>query len=151
MAIKENLSSVLRGEESVDLSLQARERLESLAHDAHVEGRITTLRDECAARIKQGGASHAVEYLLAAACALNGEVERAHQTLLTLGEKLAAEKSWEPLAAVAERALGLEDTQAAARLLVKAHEGLRKDPARIEALERAWSIIPDDAPSKIVT
>src|SRR5689334_11285210 len=103
MAIRETLSSVLRGDEAADLSPKARERLESLAHEAQAEGRVTLLRDECAGRLKQGGASHAVEYLLAASCAWNGEIERAHQTLLVLGEKLAAEKQWETLAAVAER------------------------------------------------
>src|SRR5262249_3146257 len=34
--------------------------------------------------------------------------------------------------------------QAAARLLVEAHEGLGKDPARLDALSRAWAIMPDD-------
>ena len=102
------------------------------------------VRDECAARVKQAGASFGVEYLLAGACALNGEIERAHQTLLALGDKLAAAKRWEPLAAVAERALDLEETHAAARLLVSAHEGLKVDPARLDALERAWAINPDD-------
>lgn len=144
MAIHDTLSSVLRGEDAAELSPEARERLETLAHEGQVERRIALLRDECAARIKQGGATPAVEYLLAAACALNGEVERAHQTLLTLGEKLAVAKQWEPLAAVAERALALEESQAAARLLVRAHEGLGKDPARIEALERAWALMSED-------
>src|SRR4029079_16530130 len=74
----------------------------------------------------------------------NGETERAHQTLLTLGEKLQAEKQWEPLAAVAERALEIQSTHAAARLLVAAHEALKKDPARIDALQRAFAITPSD-------
>ncbi len=77
-------------------------------------------------------------------CALNGEVERAQQTLLPLGEKLADDQKWEPLAAVAERSLALLQTHAAARLLVRAHEGLGKDPERIDALSRAWAIMPDD-------
>src|SRR5213075_2635795 len=102
------------------------------------------LRDECGGRLKQPNASHGVEYLLAAACAHHGEVERAMQTLLALGDKLAADKEWEPLVAVAERALELEPTQAGAKLLVRAHEAIKKDPARLEALERAWQIIPDD-------
>src|SRR5262249_5246137 len=38
----------------------------------------------------------------------------------------------------------LEESDAAARLLVQAHEGLKKDPERIRALERAWEISPDD-------
>src|SRR5207247_664629 len=61
-----------------------------------------------------------------------------------LGEKLAAEKQWEPLASVAERALEIDHTQAAARLLVEAHEGLGQEPARIEALQRAFAISPTD-------
>src|SRR5207237_9463767 len=119
-----------------------REALEEIAHAAQAEGRLAAVREECASRLRQGNAPLAVEYLLAAVCALNGEVERAHQTLLALGEKLATAKQWEPLAAVAERALALEETHAAARLLVRAHEGLGRDPARLEALERAFAIVP---------
>ena len=142
--IAEQLSRILRGEDAADLGASARASLETLAHDAQAAGQITRVRDEAAARLRQGNASLAVEYLLAAACTLNGEVERGTQSLLALGEKLAAESRWEPLAAVAERALALQETQAAARLLVKAHEGLAKDPARLEALERATLIIPED-------
>jgi transcription elongation factor GreA len=144
MSFRDDLSAVLRGDRAADLAPADREWLETLAHEAQAAGEAVTVRNECAGRIKQGGASGAVEYLLAAACALNAEVERAHQTLLTLGERLAAAHQWEPLAAVAERALALEETHAAARLLVRAHEGLGKDPARLEALERAWAINPDD-------
>ncbi|MGH3117861.1 MAG: hypothetical protein ACRDQ2_12275, partial [Gaiellales bacterium] len=142
--VREVLSLVLRGERDADLSPESRVDLETLAQEAQAQNVLKTLRDECAARLRQPGAPHAVEYLLAAACALNHEIERAHQTLLALGERLAAERDWEPLAAVAERALSLAETQAAARLLVRAHEGLQQDPARIEALERAWALIPDD-------
>ena len=79
------------------------------------------VRDECAARLKQqGGAGLAVEYLLALACTLHGERERALQTFLTLGDRLAGKGAWEPLAAVAERALELDETAAGARLLVRA-------------------------------
>src|SRR5262249_7443920 len=74
----------------------------------------------------------------------NGEVERAQQTLLALGEKVLAKKKWEPLAAMGEGAVALVQTQAGARLLVEAHEGLGKDPARLDALSRAWAIMPDD-------
>jgi transcription elongation factor GreA len=102
------------------------------------------LRDELGGRLKQPDASWGVYYLLSAACALNGEVERAQQTLLALGEKVMAKKKWEPLAAIAERSLSLVQTQAAARLLVEAHEGLGKDPDRLDALSRAWAIMPDD-------
>ncbi len=144
MPIRDSLPPVLRGEDAADLAPGSRARLEGLAHDAQTEGALTPLRDECAARLRQPHASFGVEYLLAAACALNGEVERAHQTLLALGERLAAAELWEPLAAVAERALDLETTRAAARLLVRAHEGLRKDPERIEAMGRAWAVMPDD-------
>jgi transcription elongation factor GreA len=144
MPIRESLPPVLRGEDAADLSPAARERLEAVAHEAQAEGALAFARDECAARLRQPHASAGVEYLLAAACALNGEVERAHQTLLALGERLATAGPWEPLAAVAERALDLETTRAAARLLVRAHEGLRKDPERIEALERAFDLMPDD-------
>src|SRR5206468_12879897 len=52
--------------------------------------------------------------------------------------------AFEPLAAVAERALEIDETAAGARLLVKAHEGLPDGPARVEALQRAWGILPDD-------
>lgn len=144
MPIRELLPSILRGDTASDLGPESRARLEEVAHDAQREGAVVALRDECAARLRQPQPPHAVEYLLAAACALNGEIERAHQTLLTVGEKLAAERAWEPLAAVADRALQLEETQAAARLLVRAHEGLGRDPERIHALERAWGIVPDD-------
>lgn len=146
MPIRDSLPAVLRGEAAVDLSPESRAFLESLAVEARGQGQrdLILVRDECAARLKQPGASRAVEYLLAAACAQNGEIERAHQTLLTLGDKLAAASQWEPLAAIAEHALALENTQAAARLLVRAHEGLARDPARIEALQRALEIMPGD-------
>ena len=144
MGFRDQLSAVLRGDLAADLAPEAREQLEALAHDAQSEGQVVLVRNECAARIRQGGASPGVEYLLAAACALNAEVERAHQTLLALGDELAKAKRWEPLAAIAERALALEETQAAARLLVRAHEGLGKEPGRTESLERAWGLMPDD-------
>jgi len=144
MGVREQLSAVLRGELAADLTPDARAQLEAIAHDAQAEGLTVLVRNESAGRLRQSGASEGVEYLLAAACALNGEVERAHQTLLTLGEKLAAAKRWEPLAAVAERALALEETHAAARLLVRAHRGLGDEPGWTEALERAWGLIPED-------
>ena len=144
MTIAETLPAVLRGEVAPKLAPEDRLRLEELADQARAEGRVTLVRDECAARLKQPGASLGVEYLLAAACALNGEVERAHQTLLALCDKLGASQQWEPLAAVAERALSLTETLAGARWLVKAHEGLNQDPARVEALERALTIMPED-------
>ena len=144
MPIRDLLPPVLRGEAATDLTPADRAHLEALAHEAQTSKSLVQVRDETAARLRQPHPSLAVEYLLAAVCALNGEIERAHQSLLALGERLAAEKRWEPLAAVAERALGLEETQAAARLLVKAHEGLGKEPDRIEALERAWVILADD-------
>ena len=144
MPVRESLAPVLRGEDAVDLSAEACARLEAMAAEALEDGLLARVRDECAARLRQPKPSPAVEYLLAAACALNGEIERAHQTLLGLGEKLVAARAWEPLASVAERALGLEETQAAAHLLVKAHEGLGQDPARIEALQRVWALMPDD-------
>lgn len=144
MPIRELLPPVLRGETASDLLPATRAHLEALAHEAQTEDLLPWLRDECAARLRQAHPPRPVEYLLAAACALHGEVERAHQTLLTLGEHLAAEQAWEPLAAVAERALGLEESRAAALLLVQAHEGLGRDPDRIDALGRAWQIVPDD-------
>ena len=144
MSIRDTLPAILKGAEAADLGPDDRERLETLAQDAQGDDLLVYARDECAGRLRQPGASHGVEYLLAATCALNGEIERAHQTLLALGEKLATDKRWEPLAAIADRALELEESQAAARLLVRAHEGLKKDPARIQALERAWEISPDD-------
>ena len=144
MPIREILPAILRGEDASVLDPGTRERLETLAGAAREEKLLPWVRDECAGRLRQAGASPGVEYLLAAACALNGEIERGSQTLLALGEKLAAARAWEPLAAVAERALVLEETGAAARLLVRAHEGLATDPARIEALRRAWAILPED-------
>ncbi len=144
MAIREQLPPVLRGDIAADLTPDSRAHLEAVAHEAQTAGQLAMVRDECSARLKQAGASPGVDYLLAAACALHGEVERAHQTLLSLGDKLATGARWEPLAAVAERALALETSAAAVRLLVRAHEGLKEEPARIEALRRAWSLLPDD-------
>jgi len=144
MSIRDLVPPILRTEPSAPLDPDLRSRIEQLAVDAHLAGETVWVRDECAARLKQPGASLAVEYLLAMVCRMNGEGERAHQTLLTLGEHLAAAKQWEPLAAVAERALEIDQTHAAARLLVRAHEGLGKDPARIEALQRAFGVLHDD-------
>jgi transcription elongation factor GreA len=144
MSIRDDLPPILRGDEATDLAPEDRSHLEDLGQRALAAGQLETVRDECAGRLRQPHPSLAVEYLLAVACALKGEIERAHQTLLALGEKLAAAKRWEPLAAVAERALELEESHAAAHLLVRAHEGLKKDPARIRALERAWEISPED-------
>ena len=144
MTFRDQLSPVLRGESAATLDAKTRAGLEQLAHEAQNEGQLVLLRDECGGRLKQPNASHGVEYLLAVACALHGEIERATQTLLALGEKLAAEKEWEALAAIADRSLELEPTQAGAKLLVQAHEALKKDPARIDALERAWGIASDD-------
>jgi transcription elongation GreA/GreB family factor len=146
MPVRDALPAVLRGEVGADLSASARAELETLAHDGQQEKRLAWMRDELGSRLKQAdpAPSWGVYYLLSAACALHGEVERAQQTLLALGDKVLAAKKWEPLAAIAERSLSLVQTQAAARLLVEAHEGLGKDPARLEALSRAWSIMPDD-------
>src|SRR5262252_24124 len=144
MPVRDALPAVLRGEIGADLSASARTQLETLAHEAQAEKRLVWLRDELGGRLKQADPSWGVYYLLSAACALNGEVERAQQTLLTLGEKVLAKRKWEPLAAIAERSLSLVQTQAAARLLVEAHEGIGKDPDRLDALSRAWAIMPDD-------
>ncbi len=144
MPVRDALPAVLRGEVGADLSAAARTELESLAHEAQQGKRLTWMRDELGGRLKQTEPSWGVYYLLSAVCALNGEVERAQQTLLALGEKVLAKKKWEPLAALAERSLSLMQTQAAARLLVEAHEGLGKDPERLDALSRAWAIMPDD-------
>jgi transcription elongation factor GreA len=144
MPVRDALPAVLRGELGADLSASARTQLETLAHDAQAEKRLVWMRDELGGRLKQADPSWGVYYLLSAVCALNGEVERAQQTLLALGEKVLIKKKWEPLAAIAERSLSLVQTQAAARLLVEAHEGLGKDPERLDALSRAWAIMPDD-------
>jgi transcription elongation factor GreA len=144
MPVRDDLPQILRGETHSDLTPESRAALETMAAEAAASGQAAFVRDECAARLKQAGASPAVDYLLAATCALGGARERALQTLLALGERLVQEKRWEPLAAVAERALELEETTAAARLLVRAHEGLQKDPERVDALWRAWRIMPDD-------
>lgn len=144
MPVRDALPDVLRGELGADLTPESRAQLEALAHDAQTEKKLGPVRDELGNRLKQPDAAWSVYYLLSAVCALNGEVERAQQTLLQLGEKLIAKKKWEPLAACAERSLALSQTHAAARLLVQAHEGLGKDPDRIDALSRAWAINPDD-------
>src|SRR5258705_9190466 len=102
MSIRDTLPAILKGTEAADLGPEDRDRLETLAQDAQGDDLVVFARDECAARLRQPGASPAVEYLLAVACALNGEIERAHQTLLTLGERLATAKRWEPLAAGGE-------------------------------------------------
>ncbi len=144
MTLRIFLSSVLRGEEAAELTPATRERLETFAAEALAERTLTMVRDECASRQRQSGCTPGVEYLLGLACALNGETERALQTLLSLGERLVAGSQWEPLAAVAERSLALEETHAGARLLVRAHEGLARDPERLEAIERAFRILTDD-------
>jgi transcription elongation factor GreA len=144
MSVRDALPAVLRGEVGADLSPESRAQLEQIAHDAQAEKRLAWAREELAGRLKQSDASWGVHYLLAAVCALNGESERAQQTLLALGDKVAAARKWEPLATVAERSLALVQTHAAARLLVQAHEGMGRDPDRIDALSRAWAINPDD-------
>ena len=77
MSVKDSLPPVLRGEIGTRLTPADREQLESIGETAATDRQLPLLRDECAARLKQPGASFAVEYLLAIACALNGEVERA--------------------------------------------------------------------------
>lgn len=144
MPIRDVLPAILRGAEAADLGPESRDKLESIAHDAFTEGELHFIKDECTARLRQPDPPVSLHYLMAAASALQGEVESAVQSLLRLGEMLTERKDWEALAAVAERSLGLETTQAGARLLVKAHEGLGKDPARLEALERASRILTDD-------
>ena len=144
MSVRDELPPILRGETAAELDPESRSQLDALAAAAQAEGLVVWLRDECAARLRQPGATHAVELLLARACLLHGERERALQTLLGLGDRLAAAGRWEPLAAVADAALDIEETAAGAHLLVKAHEGLGRDPARIDALQRAWAILPDD-------
>ncbi len=144
MPVREVLPSVLRGDLGSDLSPTSREQLESIAGDAQSEKRIESVIKELANRQREADAPWGVSYLLAACSALHGDLERANQTLLQLGQKLAAGKKWEPLAAIADRALGLVASQAAAKLLVQAHEGLGKEPDRIEALSRAWAVMPDD-------
>jgi len=124
MPVRDALPAVLRGELGADLKPETRASLEHLAHDAQSEKKLASVRDELGSRLKQPDPSWGVSYLLAAICALNGEVERAQQTLLALGDKVAAKKQWEPLAAIAERSLALVHSQAAAALLVKAHEGI---------------------------
>ena len=120
MPIREQLPPVLRGEVAADLSPESRAHLEALAHEAQAERALVFVRDECAGRLKQPKAT------------------------LGLGEKLMAASQWEPLAEVAERALALETTTPAVRLLVRAHEGFGKPPERLSVLRRAWSLQPDD-------
>ncbi len=144
MTTRDDLPAILRGDEAADLSPESRARLEAIAHQALEENALSLVRDECAARLRQPDPSPAVSYLLAAVSAMQGEVASADQTLLRLGERLQKDEQWEPLAAVAERALDLETTQAAARMLIAAHEGMGKDPERIEAIERASEILDDD-------
>lgn len=96
MLIRESLPPVLHGEVT-DLSPESRALLDRMAENARAEGMAAWLRDECAARLRQPNASRGVHYLLARAA--NGEIERAHQTFLILGDALAAAGEWEPLAA----------------------------------------------------
>jgi transcription elongation factor GreA len=144
MPVRDALPSVLRGELGASLDPDARARLESLAHDAQAEKKLESTIKELANRQRDGEAPWGVPYLLAACSALHADLERANQTLLALGQKLVAARAWEPLAAVADRALALVASQAAARMLVQAHEGLARDPDRIDALSRAWAVMPDD-------
>ncbi|HVP14113.1 MAG TPA: GreA/GreB family elongation factor [Terriglobales bacterium] len=144
MTFRPTLSSVLRGEEAAALTPESMGLLETFAGQVEAEGALALVRDECAARQRQPGCTAGVDYLLACVCARNGETERALQTLLALGERLIGERDWRALAEVAERSLALGETQAGARLLVRAHEGLAEEPARIEALTRALRILPDD-------
>lgn len=144
MPVREVLPSILRGDLGSDLTPTSREQLESIAHDAQSEKRIESVIKELANRQREPDAPRGVSYLLAACSAVHGDIERANQTLLNLGQKLAADKLWEPLAAVADRALGLVASQAAAKLLVQAHEALGQEPDRIDALSRAWAVMPDD-------
>jgi thioredoxin-like negative regulator of GroEL len=118
--------------------------LDALAERADAERMLVFVRDECAARMRQTGASAGTAFLLAEACRHNGEAERAHQTLLALGDGLAHRGEWEALALVAERALAIEETQAAVRLLITAYERLGREADLTEALQRAWAMIPDD-------
>src|SRR5438067_945546 len=113
MPIRDTLPSILRGDEAAVLSADTFAQLDALAEEAAREKQLTQVRDDCAARMRQGGASHGVEYLLSQVCRLNGETERAHQTLLALGDKLATAKQWLALAVVADRALAIEETGAA--------------------------------------
>src|SRR5262245_55829593 len=124
MPLREDLPPILRGEKHAELDADARAALESLAAEAAANDQTAFVRDECAARLKQSGASPAVDYLLAAACALRGERERALQTLLGLGERLAQAKQWEPLATVAERALELDETDRKSTRLNSSHLGI---------------------------
>jgi transcription elongation factor GreA len=144
MDLRDTLPPILRGETAAELTPENRDLLERFADEAKVAGQAATVRDECAGRQKQSGCSAGVDYLLGLACEANGDRERALQAYLHLGERLGDAGEWEPLAAVAERSLALESTHAGARLLVRAHEGLAQDPARIEALERAFAVMPED-------
>ena len=121
MSVRDALPSILRGDEAADLAPVDRERLEALARDAP---RRRPARRSCATSApracKQPGAEPGVEYLLAVACALNGEIERAHQTLLDAGREARGREaagSRSPRSPSARSTL--EETQAAARLLVR--------------------------------
>src|SRR5262249_59925791 len=72
MPVRDALPPVLRGEVGADLSAAARAQLETLAHDAQSEKRLTWMRDELGGRLKQPDPSWGVYYLLSAVCALNG-------------------------------------------------------------------------------
>jgi len=144
MSIREALPPVLRGEVAATLTAPAVSDLDALAERADGERMLVFVRDECAARMRQPHASHGVAFLLAEVCRRNGEIERAHQTLLALGDGLARAGDWEALALIAERALAVEETQAAVRLLATAYERLDREPELTEALQRAWAMIPED-------
>ncbi len=144
MSIREALPPVLRGEQAATLTASAVSDLDALAERADGERMLVFVRDECAARMRQPHPSAGVAFLLAEVCRRNGEIERAHQTLLALGDGLARAADWEALSLIAERALAVEETQAAVRLLVTAYEHLAREPEHTEALQRAWAMIPED-------
>jgi transcription elongation factor GreA len=144
MSIREALPPVLRGETAATLTATAVSDLDALAERADGERMLAFVRDECAARMRQPHPSHGVAFLMAEVCRRNGEIERSHQTLLALGDGLARAADWEALALIAERALAVEETQAAVRLLVTAYEHLNREPEYTESLQRAWAMIPED-------
>jgi len=125
MTFRPFLSSVLRGEEAAPAHPEAHERLEAFAARCR-RGRAGVVRDECAARQRQPHCTTGVDYLLAVSARSTGGRARA-AALLALGSGWSASAvGGAGPGGRAEPHAG--ETQAGARLLVRAHEGWRGTP-----------------------
>jgi len=79
MPLRDTLPPILRGEQHADLAAHDRDQLERLADEALEADQAVWLRDECSSRLKQPGASAAVEYLLAEACRAGFTTQRLYE------------------------------------------------------------------------